>query len=345
MFGKKRDQSFYDRLLENASGVSCRVLLPESTDPRVLSAAAMAAVKGVGQVVLLGSSERFSGVLSRSVLKKIQFLDPNSKELQLKYASKLVELRGAKGVTAEMARSMVLQPMYFACLALKCGDVDGVVAGAVTHTADVLRPAFQIIKTAEGQSVASSCMILECANKQIGEDGVIVMGDCGVVEEPSAEQLADIAVQSAGTAKAIAGFSTPRVALLSYSTKATGESVPQGVQKVKDAFLLVRRKNSQLVVDGELQVDAALVPEVAKAKNPHGNIKGNANVLIMPDLNAGNISYKLAARVSGAKSIGPIVQGLALPVNDVSRGATAEEILGAVAVTVLQARAIKKSNK
>ena len=342
MFGKKKNDSFFWGLLARASGSSAKILLPESTDERVLECAAMATEQNICKIVLLGSAEKFVGVLPKTVLKKIEFLNPSSKELQLKYATKLVKLRGHKGVTNEIAQKLVCLPMYFSVLALKCGDVDGVVAGAITATPDVLRPAFQIVKTAPGQSIASSCMIVETKNPNLGENGVLLFADCGVVEFPSAEELCDIALQTAESAKDIAGFATPRVALLSYSTKSNAEKLSEGVQKVKDAFLLLRRKNSALIADGELQVDSALVPEVAKRKCPHSEVKGRANVLVMPNIEAGNIAYKIAGTIAGATTIGPIVQGLDKPVNDVSRGASAQEILGAVAVTVLQT---KQKNK
>lgn len=338
MFGKNKSQTFSDKLLLRAGGSEAKILLPEATDERVIEAAAMAVSRGLCNVVLLGKRSIFEGVLPSKILNKIQFLDPNDSALQLKYASKLYELRKEKGMTIEEAAQKVCQKMYFSVLALKCGDVDGIVAGATTHTADVLRPALQIIKTAEGIKTASSCFVIETKNKNYGENGVLIFGDCGVVENPTSEQLCDIAIACANSAKTVASFDQPKVALLSYSTKSQNQNNSEQIQKVKDAFLAIRRKDSSLLVDGELQVDAALVPEVANQKCPHSALGGKANVLVFPDLNSGNISYKLVARLAGATAIGPIVQGLAKPVNDVSRGATSTEILLAMAVTALQAQ-------
>ena len=339
MFGKKKEETFSDKLIKKATNSKMRLFLPESTDPRILEAAAVAAQNDICTVVLAGSVKQFDEVFPAKILKKLQFLDMSDKNLRAKYASKILEIRAAKGMTADEAAEIVKRPMYFACAALVCGDIDGVVAGAITETADVLRPAFQIVKTAKDVGIASSSMIFE-GDKSFGENGILVFGDIAVNPNPTSEQLCDIAIATAKTAKDVAGIS-PKVALLSYSTKAEGK-VSNEVQKVKDAFLLVRRKQPSLVVDGEIQVDAAVVPSVAKQKAPYGNLKGQANVLVFPNLDAGNIGYKIAARFGKMKAFGPIVQGLALPVNDLSRGASADEIVGVLAITALQAKQAKK---
>jgi len=316
-------------------------LLPESTDARVLEAALIAINENVCNICLLGSEKDYAGIIPKKYLSKIEFIDKSNKQLQLKYASKLYELRAGKGMTLDEAMQKITDPMYFSILALKCGDVNGVAAGAVTHTADVLRPAFQIIKAKEGVEVVSSVFAMDTKNLNFGENGILILGDCGVVENPTDNELACIAIESAKTAKEVFDIVDPKVALLSYSTKSNAEKVSEQIQKVKSAFLKVRRKNSALKIDGELQVDSALVPEVAKLKCPHSAIGGKANVLVFPNLDSGNISYKLAARVAGAETVGPILQGLNAPVNDISRGATAEEIFMAICVTAIQADANK----
>ena len=328
-------------LSSKAKASQAKILLPETADERVLQAAIIAAKQNVAKIVLLGKKEKFVGVMPNKYLAAFEFIDPKNKELQMKYASLLYNLRKEKGMTIDEAMQKISNPLYFSTLALKSGDVDGIVAGAVSHTADVLRPAFQIIKAKPGTEVVSSIFAMETKSAEFGENGLLILGDCGVIENPDENQLASIAIESAKTAKEVFGFSEPKVAMLSYSTKSTSENVSDQIKKVKDAFLLVRRKDSSLAVDGELQVDSALVPSVAELKCPHSKLKGRANVLIFPDLNSGNIAYKLAARISGAKTVGPILQGLNKPVNDVSRGATAEEIFLAICVTAIQADANK----
>ena len=339
----RREQfdDFYSKLIKKVSGANTKILLPESHDERILKCAIMATKLNLCQIVLLGKASDFEGVLPRQIIKKIIFIDPSDEKLKVKYISKLIELRAHKGLTIEDAKELVNIPMYFSVLALKCNDVDGVVSGCITHTADVLRPAFQIIKTCDGASIASSVMIMIGLDEKFGENGVLLFSDCGVVEYPTSEQICEIALQTVKTAKTLLEINDPRVALLSYSTKSDALNVSESIRKVKDAFLLIRRAAPRLTCDGELQVDSALDANVAKLKCPYSSLKGNANILIMPNIDAGNIGYKLAAYIAGVKSIGPIIQGLSQPVNDVSRGATAEEILGTVAITVLQANSNK----
>lgn len=334
-----------EKIVSNAVGLQERIVVPETSDIRVVKAVAMAAEAFVGKIVILGKSEKFEGVLSKKVIKNLKFVDNQNKAKKEEYAKLLVELRKSKGMTIETARQWLEDPMYFAAMMVKAGEADGIVAGATMKTEDVLRPAFQIIKTAPGHSIASSAMILQLdPNSKYGENGILVLGDCAVIENPTAEQLAEIAIQTADTAKTITGIN-PKVAMLSYSTKSDRGNPTEMVEKVKDAYLLVRRKNSSLVVDGELQVDAAIDPDVAKIKCPRSTLEGRANVLIFPDLNSGNIAYKLSQRLSNAHAIGPIIQGLAKPVNDLSRGATVEEIFVNIAITVIMAAKNKGENK
>ena len=342
MFGKNKDSAVVSLLKQKAEGIKARILLPEVTDERVLEAAVLATKHSGVVVVLLGKREKFDGIIPKKALSKMDFIDPKDKQLQIRLASLLYELRSHKGMTVDEAREKVADPMYFSMLLLQAGMVDGVVAGAVTHTADVLRPAFQIVRAKEDVGIVSSVMLVDTKNPAIGENGLLVMGDCGVVVDPTVDELAAIAVQSAATAKELFDFNEPRVALLSFSTKDGGNKISEPVQKVKDAFLKIRRLDSKLAVDGELQVDSALSAEVAKQKCPNSKVAGRANVLVFPDLNSGNIGYKLAARVGGAEAVGPVLQGLNRPVNDLSRGATAEEIYLEILITAIQAENNKK---
>ncbi len=345
MFEKKNQNNILIDLIKKAKSSNMRILLPESNESRILEAAIYAIDYNVCRIVLLGEPENYHGVMPKKYIKQMEFLDPNSSILKEKYSKKLFELREKKGMTLDKAINLICNSIYFSMMALKCGDVDGVVAGAITETADVLRPAFQIIKTSKDNDLASSIMIMQTNKTEFGENGVIVFGDCAVNLNPNSQQLSSIAIQSAKTAKQLLDFTQPRVALLSYSTKSKEENVDDGVRKVKDAFLMIRRKHSSLVVDGELQVDSALVPSVAQLKCPYSPVAGRANVLIVPNLDCGNIAYKLCARLAGAFSVGPIIQGLDLPVNDVSRGASSKEIFGVIAVTAIQAKNRKGEEK
>ena len=256
---------------------------------------------------------------------------------QKEYANLLYELRKAKGMTEEKALETVKKDkLAYAMLMLKTEDADGVVSGAITHTADVLRPAFQIVKMKPGVSKVSSVFIMESPNENYGENGFMIFADCGVNPNPTDEDLAEIAMLSSETAKAICSMD-PKVAMLTYSTKSGDEMTDENVCKVKRALEILKTKAPELKVDGELQADAALVPSVAKLKAPNSTVAGHANTLIFPDLNAGNIGYKLVQRLAGVQAVGPILQGLNKPVNDLSRGTTADEIVLCMAITTLQA--------
>ncbi len=328
----------FDGLIEKARHTGKKIVLTESEDQRVLDAAKKAAALDLCKVVLLTKGEDVTSNFSEEELKNIDIIDVSREtEKTNEYVSTLYELRKEKGMTEDMAKKQVSgDKLVYAMLMLRLGDADGVVSGAINHTADVLRPAFQIVKVKKGISKVSSVFIMESPNENFGENGFLVFGDCGVNPNPTDEDLAEIAIVSSETAKAICGMN-PRVAMLSYSTKSGDEMKDESVCKVKRAFNMVKEKAPELEVEGELQSDAALVESVAKQKAPGSKVAGHANVLIFPDLNAGNIAYKLVQRLAGVKAVGPVLQGLNKPVNDLSRGTTADEIVLNIAITVLQA--------
>ncbi len=327
-----------DSIYVKSQQLQKRIVLAEGEEERIINAAKLATEKGIAKIVLIGRKEVILEKAGGS-LEGIEIIDPATSEKTAEYISLLVELRKAKGMTEEKAKQLVLgDVLYYGCLMVKNGDADGMVAGSIRSTGDVLRPALQIIKTKPGVSTVSSCFIMAMPENSVGskygQDGVLVFGDCAVNILPSAEQLADIAIASADSAKAIAGINDPKVALLSFSTK--GSAKHENVDKVTTALNIVKEKAPELNVDGELQADAALVAAVGKLKAPGSNVAGEANVLIFPDLQAGNIGYKLVQRFAGAEAIGPICQGFARPVNDLSRGCSVEDVVGVVAVTSLQ---------
>ncbi len=318
---------------EKAKSLKKTIILAEGEEPRIITAAAKVQAEGIAKIILLGDPKVIAEKCPAVDLKGIKVIDINSVDIE-PYAQLLCELRKAKGMDMESARKFVKNPLYFGVLMVKRGEADGMVAGSVNATGDVLRPALQIIKTAPGIKTVSSCFIM-CLDKnsKYGENGVMVFGDCAVNPNPDSQQLADIAIASADTAAAIAGI-TPRVALLSFSTK--GSARHELVDKVTTALTLVKAARPELQVDGELQADAALVPTVADLKAPGSTVAGKANVLIFPDLQAGNIGYKLVQRLAGAEAIGPICQGFNMPVNDLSRGCSSEDVVNVVAMTALQ---------
>lgn len=327
----------FDKLFERAKKTQRRIILTETEDSRVIEAAGKASDMGLCKVILLGNEKELAKHFTTKMLENIEFIDiladsPKKAE----YANALYELRKEKGMTEEQASQQVNNKLVYAMLMLRLGDADGVVSGAINHTADVLRPAFQIVKTKPGVKKVSSVFIMESPDEEkFGSNGFMVFSDCGVVPNPNDEDLAEIAVLASETAKKICDME-PRVALLTYSSKSGDEMTDESVCKVKRALNLVKAKVPNLVVDGELQADAALVGSVAKQKAPGSPLEGKANVLIFPDLNAGNIAYKLVQRLAGVKAIGPVLQGLNKPVNDLSRGTTADEIVLCMAVTILQ---------
>ena len=329
----------FDKLIEKAKHTEKRIVLTETEDERVLSAAEKAASMDLCKVVLLGKESELASKFSAEALANIIFVDTTEEnDKQKEYANLLYELRKAKGMTEERAIEQVKNDkLVYAMLMLKTEDADGVVSGAITHTADVLRPAFQIVKMKPGVSKVSSVFIMESPNENYGENGFMIFADCGVNPNPTDEDLAEIAILSSETAKTICGMD-PKVAMLTYSTKSGDEMTDENVCKVKRAVEILKTKAPELKVDGELQADAAIVPSVAKLKAPNSSVAGHANTLIFPDLNAGNIGYKLVQRLAGVQAVGPILQGLNKPVNDLSRGTSADEIVLCMAITALQAQ-------
>ncbi len=326
----------FDGLIEKARHTGKRIVLTETEDARVIEAAGKAAEMDLCKVILLGKQAELEANFSKEALCNITFVDTTEKSEKVdEYVSLLCELRKSKGMTEEQASEQVKDKLVYAMLMLKSGDADGVVSGAITHTADVLRPAFQVVKVKQGVKKVSSVFIMEAPNENFGENGFMVFADCGVNPNPTDEDLAEIAILSSETARKICGME-PKVAMLTYSTRSGDEMTDENVCKVKRALAMVKEREPDLIIDGELQADAAIVESVAKLKAPGSCVGGHANVLIFPDLNAGNIAYKLVQRLAGVKAVGPILQGLNMPVNDLSRGTSADEIVLCMAITILQ---------
>lgn len=324
-----------ETIKQNAAKLGKHIVLAEGEEPRIIRAAAIITAKGIAKITLLGDVEVIRNKCPEVSLEGIEIINPKSSAKAGEYSALLYELRKTKGMTVEDAAKLTTNYMYFGVLMVKAGDADGMVAGSINSTGDLLRPALQIIKTSKGINTVSSCFIMALKEgTPYADNGIMVFGDCAVIPNPTAEQLSDIAIASAESAKKIAGIN-PRVAMLSFSTK--GSAKHENVTKVQEAVAIAKVAAPYLELDGELQLDAALVPEVATLKAPESTVAGKANVLIFPDLQSGNIGYKLVQRLSGAEAIGPICQGLAAPVNDLSRGCSSEDVVGVVAVTALQA--------
>lgn len=304
-----------------------RIVLPEGTEERTLKAADQVLADGVADLILIGNPAEIKDLAAQWSLKHIDqatIVDPENQPKKEEYAELLFELRKKKGMTMEDARKLVLDPLYLGCLMVKNNDADGQLAGARNTTGNVLRPALQIIKTVPGISCVSGAMLLISKNTQYGKNGVLVMGDVAVTPVPDAQQLAEIAVSTARTATAVAGIDEPRVAMLSFSTK--GSAKHENVDKVVEAFKIAQQLDPALKIDGELQADAALVPSIGASKAPGSEIAGHANVLVVPNLEVGNIGYKIAQRLGNVDAIGPILQGIARPVNDLSRGCSVDDV-------------------
>lgn len=334
-----------EQLIARAKADKQRIVLPEGTEERTLKAANQILTDGVADLILLGNLDEIMAEAKEFGLGNIgkaTIIDPTDHPKKEEYAQLLCELRKKKGMTIEQARELVENPLYLGCLIIKSGDADGQLAGARNTTGDVLRPALQIIKTSPGITCVSGAMLLLTIAPECGDNGVLVMGDVAVTPVPDANQLAQIAVCTARTAKAVAGID-PRVAMLSFSTK--GSAKHEVVDKVVEAFRLAKEMDPEMVIDGELQADAALVPSVGNSKAPGSPIAGHANVLVVPSLEVGNIGYKLVQRLGHATAVGPILQGIARPVNDLSRGCSIEDVYMMVAITANQAIAAKELEK
>jgi len=327
-----------DVIKKKAMGERKKILLPEGDEPRTVQAASLIAKQGIADVVLLGSEEKIRKVAGETDLAGARIIDPEKSEHLQEFANQFYEMRKDKGVTQEAALATCKDTLYFAVMMIKNNLADGMVSGAIHSTGDTLRPALQVIKTAPGISIVSSSFIMEVPDEKYGEKGVLIFADCAININPTADELAAIAVASASTAKSLAGIE-PKIAMLSFSTK--GSAKHELVDKIVQATAKLKEIAPGLMCDGELQADAALVESVGQLKSPGSPVAGHANVLIFPDLQAGNIGYKLVQRLAGAEAIGPICQGLARPVNDLSRGCSVEDIVSVVAITAVQAQNMK----
>ena len=322
---------------ENAKKAGKKIVLPEGTEERTLKAADQVIEERIARIVLIGNPEEINNKAERLGLKNIakaELLEPLQHDKKEAYTQLLLDIRSKKGLKREEAEKLVENPLYLATLMIKAGDADGEVAGAENSTGDVLRPAFQIVKTLPGISVVSGAFIMILKDKEYGENGVMVFADCAVHPNPTAKELAEIAVATGKTTKAIAGFE-PKIAMLSFSTK--GSAKHEMVDKVVEATKLAKEMAPEFMIEGELQSDAAIVPAIGKQKAPGSKIAGNANVLVFPTLETGNIAYKLVQRLAGAEAIGPVLQGMAAPINDLSRGCSVSDIVNLVAITATQA--------
>ena len=326
------------QIVARAKANKQRIVLPEAEEERTLRAADRVLADELANIILIGNPEAIKADAEKYGLTNIDkatIIDPLNNPRSEEYAELLAELRKKKGMTIEQARELVKNPLYLGCMIIKTEGADGQISGALSTTGDTLRPALQIIKCAPGITCVSGAMLLITKQPQYGENGVVVVGDVAVTPMPDANQLAQIAVCTAQTAKSVAGFEDPRVAMLSFSTK--GSAQHEVVDKVVEATQLAREMAPELKIDGELQADAALVPSVGAKKAPGSDIAGNANVLVFPNLEVGNIGYKLVQRLGDAIAIGPILQGIARPVNDLSRGCSVDDIYYMVAITACQA--------
>lgn len=330
--------SLIDSIKENAKKELKNIVLPETEDERVLKAAQIVLEEKTANVVLIGNEDtiKADAAACGANIEGATIIDPKSYEKIDSYIDELVELRKKKGLTKEEATEiMTTEPRFFGCMMVRLGDADGLVAGSNSPTADVLRAAIQVIKTAPGINTVSSTFIMETADGKFGDNGLILFADCAVNPEPNAEQLADIASATAATAKSVVGLE-PRVAMLSFSTM--GSAKHPLVDKVQFACGILEDREVDFAYDGEMQADAAIVEAVGAKKAPDSKVAGKANVLVFPDLQSGNIGYKLVQRFAGAAAHGPIVQGLSKPVNDLSRGCSVEDISNLVAITATQCR-------
>lgn len=326
------------KMWQRARESQTRIVLPEGTEPRTLKAAEIVLKERLADITLLGNQDEIYRQAKeedlQNIIKKAHIIDPEKHARMDDYAKIIYEVRKSKGVTMEQALQLVKDPLYLGVTMIKAGDADGEVAGARNTTGDVIRPAFQIIKTIPGVSVVSGVFIMMLRDTEFGDDGIMLFADCAVNPELDSKMMADIAETTADTAKGLLGIK-PRVAMLSFSTKGSADHAT--VKKVAEAVELIQKKRPDIILDGEMQLDAAIAPEVARLKAPDSVIQGDANVLIFPSLEAGNIAYKLVQRFAHADAVGPILQGLAAPVNDLSRGCFVRDIVSMIAITACQA--------
>jgi len=328
---------FINQLKAKAKANKKTIVLPEGEEERTLKAADIIIGEGFANIILIGNPEVIAESKAKYGLGNIEkatVVNPLSHDKKEDYINLLLELRRSKGLTEEKAAALVEDPLYLATLMIKNGDADGEVAGALNATGDVLRPAFQIVKTLPGISVVSGAFIMIMKDKEFGDNGMMVFADCAVHPNPTASELAEIAVTTGKTTKSIAGIE-PRIAMLSFSTK--GSAKHEMVDKVREATELAQKMAPEMKIDGEMQADAAIIPAIGKSKAPDSEIAGKANVLVFPTLETGNISYKLVQRMAGAEAIGPVLQGMAAPINDLSRGCSVSDIVNLVAITATQA--------
>lgn len=329
--------SFIEQIKQRAKKEIKTIVLPEATDVRILEAAQIVKKEGYAKVILIGNEEEVRKLANEKKIElgKTEIIDPSKSEETERYAKELYELRKAKGMTEEQANQLVLEPVYYGMMMVKLDEADGLVSGAAHSTSDTLRPALQILKTAPGTKLVSAFFVMVVPDCKYGENGTFIFADSGLNEEPDSEKLSEIAISSSKSFEQLVG-KEPKVAMLSYSTYGSAHSA--STEKIIEATKLVKEKEPKLLVDGELQLDAAIVPEVAEFKAKGSPLKGEANVLVFPDLGAGNIGYKLVQRLAKAEAYGPLCQGIAKPVNDLSRGCSSEDVAGVVAITAVQAQ-------
>ncbi len=325
-----------DQIKVRARQLQNRIVLAEGTELRTLKAAEIIINEKLARVILLGNPETIEEITFKEGINVsgAEIIDPATDEKRQQYAEMMVEIRKSKGLTIQEALASLNDPLVFGPMMIKAGDADGEIAGAINATGDVLRPALQYVKTLPGVSVVSGVFFMLFKDKSVGDNGVLVFADCAVMPDPDERQLAEIAVTTAKTAKAIAGIE-PRIAMLSFSTK--GSAKHPLVNKVVNATQIAREMDPTLLIDGEMQLDAALVEAVGQLKSPGSKVAGRANVLVFPGLESANIGYKLVQRLAGAEAIGPILQGMAAPINDLSRGCSVSDIVNMVAITSNQA--------
>ena len=329
--------NFIQAIKEKAKKDIKTIILPESEDLRVLEGASKVLKEGYAKIILIGNEEEVKQRASQNNidLTDATIIEPKTSDKYEEYVNQFYELRKAKGMTLEKARETILEPIYFGMMMVKQGDSDGLVSGACHSTANTLRPALQILKTAPGTKLVSAFFAMVVPNCEYGENGVFIFGDSGLVENPTAEELSEIAISSSKSFHQLTGKEA-KVAMLSYSTYGSAHS--ELTEKVVEATKLLKEKQPNLICDGELQLDAAIVPEIAQSKAPGSPVAGKANTLIFPNLDAGNIGYKLVQRLAKAEAYGPLCQGIAKPVNDLSRGCNSDDIAGVVAITCVQAQ-------